>query len=509
MRITGGALLLVCLLAAPVAAEKYDVIWLAVGAEELTAPLAPLAEKRKADGYVVRIAKPPVEDAIAALGRPPSVLLLVGDYEPGRDEEIWQLPPLKRPLYKWRRPQRETFSSDALYGDEDGDLVPDYPVGRIPARTPEQVKLVVEKTLAYEKAIPTEKDLRILAWAGAPGYGGAIDTMATGMLVTTVRRFAPAWADRFLVSGAEGNALCGWPPDQPAVFNAEWKKGGVLAAFVAHASDSAVYSMAHEGKGVWYGQLEAKAAFATAPPIVAPVVFLTCCSGEFDEADECLAETLLMLPGGPPVVIAATTESHPLPNLFTGRALLKQMAEGGLRIGRIWCEAQRKAIGMRDFLMERMLRDVEGKLEDEIDVAKLRRDQALIYAIFGDPATRLRMPIPLEVKLEAVGDKDGEGAAGGWRYTIPERHGATKLTVSYRANPAPPKPGAVPPPPRDAAEAKVRLVQANLKESYATIRTATKDEDWSGEFPKDRGPGWYRFVATGPGVFRAAAVEVE
>ena len=55
--------------------------------------------------------------------------------------------------------------------------------------------------------------------------------------------------------------------------------------------------------------------------------------------------------------------------------------------------------------MEMMLRDVEGKLDKEMDEAKLRRDQLLMYAILGDPATHLRLPQPLSG--EPATNRDG------------------------------------------------------------------------------------------------------
>ena len=491
MRITVRGLVLVLplvLLAGPVAGESKSEkeIWLAVGAVELTDALKPLAEHR-AKRFDVRIATPPVAKALKALGRAPAFLLLVGDYEPGKDDESWQLPPMRRPLYKWRKPQRAEFSTDSLYGDTDGDLVPDFPVGRIPARTPGEVKRVVDKTLAYEGKGLAPEACRLLVWAGAPGYGGTIDAMATGMLVTTVRRFAPVWAGRFLISGDAASPLCGWPPDQPRVFNEEWRKGSVLTAFVAHASDSAVYSMRHEGKSIRYdigSAVTGLVSKGTDP--VSPVVFLTCYSGEFDEADTCLAETMLTLPGGPVAAIAATTESHPLPNLFTGRAMLKTLASGESRLGSLWLTTQREGATMRDFLMENMLKDVEGKLEDKIDVAKLRRDQPLIYAIFGDPALKLRLPKRFEVETT----EDGKG----WSVPKDRFAAATGLTIGFRPGPTLAKRDR-PAPPKNAEEGIAQLVAANAKESFVTLRTLGTDEDWAGVLEK---PGTYRFLVTGP-----------
>ncbi len=493
------SLLLALLLVSPAGAEEEaKPIWLVVGPEVLTASIGPLAEFRKAEGFEVRIAEPPVANAIEALGRAPAFVLIVGDYEPGKDAEDWQVAPLTRPFYRWTRSQRTEFSTDSLYGDSDGDLMPDFPVGRIPARTAAEVAVVVAKTLAFERRTPTMADLRILSWGGAPGYGGLIDAMATGMLISTVRRYAPAWADRYLINSVFGNPLCGWPPDQPDNFNREWNRGAILASFVAHASAQAVFAMRHDEKRIMYHPGHAMLGLRGADP-VAPAVFLTCYSGEFDGVIPSLAEIMLTLPGGPPVVIAATTESHPLTNLFTGRAMLIRLGGENPRIGNVWLDTQRAAAGMRDFLIEKMLQDAEGKLEDEIDIAKLRRDQALMYAILGDPAMKLKLPVSAPDSLGLITEK----IEGGWAWTVPKPEGATRLIVGHRAAPKPGGPRTVP---ENAEEANGILARANAREHYAKVRAASADEDWTGEITE---PGWYRFVVFAAGQLRVVAVELK
>jgi hypothetical protein len=56
-------------------------------------------------------------------------------------------------------------SSDVLFSLLDPDDLPDLAVGRIPARTPEQVRRFVEKTLAYANGISEAADRSILAIA--------------------------------------------------------------------------------------------------------------------------------------------------------------------------------------------------------------------------------------------------------------------------------------------------------------------------------------------------------
>ena len=123
-------------------------------------------------------------------------------------------------------------------------------------------------------------------------------------------------------------------------------------------------------------------------------------------------------------VVAATTESHPLANYYSCVCLLKAIGQHETRLGPLWLNVQREAKQSRNVLVESVLAAVEGKLEQRIDVAKLQRDQMLMYAILGDPATRLRLPEPLEASIEAT--------KTGWRWKAKKPAGAVHLEVGYR-----------------------------------------------------------------------------
>jgi len=56
-------------------------------------------------------------------------------------------------------------------GDTNGDGTPEFPVGRLPARTPQEVATMVRKIVAYERGAPDTTDLRLLGWAGARSTG--------------------------------------------------------------------------------------------------------------------------------------------------------------------------------------------------------------------------------------------------------------------------------------------------------------------------------------------------
>ena len=228
-RLLPGLLLLLSALRAGAEDDGRDV-WLVVTRPMFEAALAPLAEHRRTQGLAVEVTTRSVREALGGRDAPPAFLLLVGDDAPGAADAPWRVPAPRSSLYRWTPRQRADFPSDASLGDLDGDHLPDVPVGRIPARTVEELEAVVAKIVAYERETPTADDLRVLAWAGAPGYGKLLDSMATSFLVQTVRSRAPAWAGRFLISAAPDHPLAGSLPDQPSVFNAELGRGAVLGS---------------------------------------------------------------------------------------------------------------------------------------------------------------------------------------------------------------------------------------------------------------------------------------
>lgn len=466
-----------------------DQLWLAVGPAELVEPLAPLAKHRADQGLRVVVHAGSVQEALTKYV--PSFLLLVGDHAVGSEKERWHLPSKTSRLYRWRKTQDETFASDTAWGDRDGDGLPDCAVGRIPARIPAEVSEVVRKTIAYENRSPTVNDLRLVVWAGAPGYGGLADAFATMMLVTTVRNNAPRWMSPWIISADARQALCGWPPDHPRLFSHAMQEGSLIGAIAAHGSADAAYSMRHEGRWIRYSAAQA-VRFLEGDRPVAPLILLACNCAEHDRTKASLAERLLFLPGGPVATIGAATESHPLTNNYLGTCALRAL-DGKYgryeRLGLLWLEAQRHAAKERSLILENVLKDVEGKLEPEINVAKLRRDQQLMYALLGDPALRLPLPLPLEATIDVE---------GGWKATRVD--GATELHVGFRALPRP-----IPPPAgADAATRRQAFATANQAEGYTERCVLRGDAVWAGKLAER---GQLRLVATGPGVLRVVVLE--
>jgi len=470
-------------------------LWLVVGREELLKPIGPLAEKRRAEGFEAVVSTEGVEKALAAAPRRPEFLLLVGDDEPGHAAATWYLPAKRMKLYRWRQSQREEFASDAAWGDLDGDLVPEVAVGRIPARTAAEVELAVGKILAFERRPPSPADLGLAVWAGSPQYGPLIDATATELLLAMVRLSGPSWVSPWVVAGNSNHPLCGWPPEQPELFTRQITQGGLCIALMGHANAESFFSMMYRGRPVDYRAADAQAALAKGPP-APPMIFFSCESGDFCRPGRCLAESFFFFPGGPVATAAATTQSHPLTNYFSGTCLLGEVGNKQERIGSLWLAAQRRAMNQRNFLVERVLRDVEGKLEAEINVAKLRRDQVLMYVLLGDPATRLRMPRPLEASLERTEQ--------GWRWKAKRPAGATSLAVGHRPSRPPVAEWTGGPTERERARATFEAANAAL--GFTPLPSPPDDGPWEGTVDR---PGWLRLVAVAEGRLHVAVLRID
>jgi len=484
-----GAVLSATLALAADRPANQKPIWLVVTRPAFEQAVKPLEQKRIQDGFETTVSTRTIAEAIAALNRPPAFLLLVGDCQPGEEEQPWYVPTQTRELYRWRAFQRKDFASDVLWGDFDGDLIPDIPVGRIPVRTTEKLNLIISKILTFESNQPGPNDLRLPVWAGSASYDNPVlNMMATHLLVGSVKTKAPLWVQPWLMSADPSHPLCGWLPDQGAVFTRQLKRGGLAAVLIGHGWDT--YFTVMGSQNLVYTADQAAKVLGTGGP-GPPMVIIACHTGRFAEREDCLAESLLLMPAGPVAVIAATTESQELTNYFAAQALSGELGRQNKRLGDIWLATQQEAYKMRDIVMERVLCDADERAE----IPKIRRDHILMYALLGDPATRMHLPDPLYATVEY--------SAGAWQWNARKPQGATKLYVGFR-------PPAQNLPQRTAQtdkETALKLFEAaNDSFAFKPVAELAPDLPWKGAITEQ---GTLRLVATGPGQIYAAAFELK
>ena len=315
---------------AAAAAEKP--LWLVVGRSYLTPPLAPLAEKRRSEGFDVVVSTRPVDEALAAAKRHPDFLLLVGDDQPGKEDAPWYLPAKRKPLYRWRRFSPSSLRLTPPGATQMATVFPTYRWGGSPPARQAKSTWWCAKYWPLRPKSPTAADLQAPVWFGSPEYNGPINSLASGFGVALIQSEAPNWLCPWIVSGSTGDAFCGWPPDQAARFSRQVHRGGIVSILMGHASADAFYSMRFQAASIWYSAADAAREMAQGPP-APPMVFFACNSGNFARPTACQAKAMLFLPGGPVATFGATDRIASVDELLFQRLPAPRFRRAGAETG--------------------------------------------------------------------------------------------------------------------------------------------------------------------------------
>lgn len=346
--------------------------YLAVGPDDLLAPLAPLIALRQEQGlrplavpvqaiydqFGHGIAHPAairnfVQHAYESWQTPPQYLLLVGDstYDP-RGEVA---PPKANRLpafFVFTFYGGETVS-DVAYAQLDGDALPDIAVGRIPARTAAQVRIIVEKILQYERDAPSGAwQDRVLAIADPQDASFQQDAA----------RFLDGFSGEFepllLTAPQDGSSFA-------REIAAQLEAGALFLSYFGHGS------ITNLGKDQIFSNADvSRLSNAERLPVM---INMTCLAGLFTHPEvESLTEAMLWHPGGGAVAaLSATSLTTPLQQSYLSEALTQALSgQPGQTLGSLLLAAQRQ-----------MPAD-DPSVREVLDT----------FLLFGDPALRLPQP---------------------------------------------------------------------------------------------------------------------
>jgi len=343
--------------------------YVGVGPAPLLQPLAPLMKLRSEQGLKTSLADVqavydqftfgyPEPEAIQKFMRyamenwvpPPKFLLLVGDAS--YDPRGYQTPPEANqlPTFLIQTEYGGETASDVGFVQLNDDPWPDLAIGRMPARSVEQVSELVAKTLKYEASM-TSRTLEQSIVAIADGQDPSFRDDAQAFL-----DLFPASYEREL-----------YAPDAGVVgANQEIKKileaGNRVVAYFGHGSVN-MWGKDKLFTAVDVGQLSESERF----PVV---INMTCLTGLYTHPKlESLAEALLWKKeGGAVAVLAPSSLTLPIDQSFLSRALVDAMlADPQARLGEIHLRARRQ---------------VPAVTSGSLDVMRT-------FMLFGDPALRM------------------------------------------------------------------------------------------------------------------------
>ncbi|QDV70292.1 hypothetical protein Poly24_40120 [Rosistilla carotiformis] len=397
-------------------ATARDVI--VVCATDLRPAIAPWVQYRQSQGVAVHVidSKPLAGDlvtdlqAIVATGNVrPEAIVIFGDCR--IQGPRWPVDPrLHVPTHHLPSPvaaslgSLPTLATDSPYGDLDGDGVLDVPVGRIPVDGAAQVASFVERLRQYESSRqfgPWRHQVDLTAGVG--GFGLLIDTALESVVRGILTSQLPASIQtRVTYASPTSPFFPGANNFCRTVING-FNGGGLFWVYAGHGHVTQLDRVPATAEGMpilddkTVGQLKRP---AERSPIA---LLLACYTGAFDAKDDCLAEQMLLEPGGPIAVFAGSRMTLPYGNAIIATSLIQSWFESRPEtLGQVWLETVHRATrepsqanaaapSMLD-AMAAMMSPTSDRLPQE------RREHTQLYNLLGDPL--LRISHPEQVSLE-------------------------------------------------------------------------------------------------------------
>jgi len=371
-------------------------------------------------------------------------LLLLGDcpveghegYDPKVEIPWFMTPQLDSnptPAARVRVPT-DNFLADLI---EDADRKPDIAVGRIPARTPEQAKLALQKVKAYESAPAGEWMRNLTFFAGEGRFGAAIDGMLEGLFMQFAEKTI---SQNYNVRMTYANIKSSYayaPSRLSKKVIEEANTGALLLTYMGHGQIDRLDNMyvQVEGERLKFPILtgdDVKDFNITDGKL--PVMLIVACeTGHMDAEGECLAERILFTEKAPIAVLASSRDSHPYANTLLQKAFISEITENRVAtLGEAVMKAKRELVEAKDpdrKQLDRMAMLIVPKAERD----DLNRSHISMYNLCGDPGLRLRHP-SLTPESELV-NKEGMFVTAGQDFTLMVRVPASAIEDSADGKP--------------------------------------------------------------------------
>ncbi len=295
------------------------------------------------------------------------------------------------------------IATDNPYGDLDGDGVPELAVGRLPADSPEQLQCIIAKTLAYERSAnfgAWRRQVNVVAGVG--GFGWLADSVLESAARYFLTQKVPA---EYAVSMTNASWRSPFSPD-PRQFHQttlqRLNEGSLFWVYIGHGYPYGLDRVQTPG-GTFHilaNDDANKLNSIHAPPIA---LFLACYTGAIDAWEDCLAENMLVQPGGPVAVMAGSRVTMPYGLTMLSTGLIDQcFQQQTLTLGEAMLAAKQHMMADADPAdSQRAMVDAIARVMSPApdQLVQERAEHVLLMNLLGDPLLRLRYPKPVELQI--------------------------------------------------------------------------------------------------------------
>jgi hypothetical protein len=287
-------------------------------------------------------------------------------------------------------------TTDNVYGDLDGDGIPEAAVGRVAVHAPEDARAYLDKIRAHESVYRTGlHNRRVSLYTGEAGFSPEVDSF----LEYTVMKALADMNHSFDITGAynnKGSPYYYMPFEEKVVdlFN----DGALMTVYIGHGSSGDTAGLSVDQLG--------RVSCAVRRPFV---LFFACSNGEYAGDADSIAEAIARKPDGAVASIGASGISHPYGNAVLAYELQRAALNVRPRtFGEVILKMKRNSIENQDDFRQ-MIDDFAVTAEVPREEQALTKRQHLdLYNLFGDPAAAMNYPMSA-VRFDTV---TGAMAAG-------------------------------------------------------------------------------------------------
>jgi hypothetical protein len=293
------------------------------------------------------------------------------------------------------------IASDHSYADFDGDQLPDVAIGRLPADSVADVRTLVRKILAYESSVDYGQWRRRINFvAGVGGFGALADAVIESAAKRLITESVPAGYSTSMTYGSWRSPYCPDPREfRDATLNT-LNQGSLFWIYIGHGHRRTVDAVRVPG-GAFPIFSDADVPSLQCRSGAPIACFLACSAGEFDHAEDCLAEEMLRAPSGPIAVYAGSRTTMPYAMAVMGLGMLETCfgATPAQTLGEAVLHTKRMMMATDNLAPNRKALDSIATLVSPApaDLAAERREHLYLFNLLGDPLLRLPQPHRLEL----------------------------------------------------------------------------------------------------------------